>query len=161
MTLDDIKAHCEEVGDCWVWQGSVLGTGYPQAKIDGKCVLIRRLALELIGRPPNPRQPVMARCDDKRCCNPEHLVPTNARVISKRAAAKGLYSTLQRRAAIARAKRATAKLTPELVAQIRENKESLRAAVKRFGVSQQRIHLIRSGKAWIDYSNPFIGLGAR
>lgn len=41
-TLEKIKSRCEEVADCWIWQGYTTQTGYPMAKIGGKVQLVRR-----------------------------------------------------------------------------------------------------------------------
>jgi hypothetical protein len=165
MTLDDIKARCEEVGNCWIWQGAVSATGYPITKASGVrsgCLLVRRLAVELDGRPAKPRQPVLASCGDKLCCNPACLKPSNASAVGKAAAKAGAWKTLARRAKIAKAQREkVGKLTQEIVTEVKTSHESTRVIAKRLGINRRRVVDIRNGRAWIDYSNPFAQLGAR
>ncbi len=57
LTLAHIKARTEEVGDCWIWQQGATN-GYPQMKVQGRCCkLVRRMVVEIEGRPAEPRQP--------------------------------------------------------------------------------------------------------
>jgi hypothetical protein len=164
MTLDDIKARCEEVGKCWIWQGSVSVAGYPIVKAAGVrsgTLLVRRLAVELDGRPALPRQPVLATCGERLCCNPACLNPSSASAVGKAAAKAGAWKTVSRRAKIAKAKRANSKLTSEMVSEVRASPESSRVIAKRMGINRRRVLDIRNGRAWIDYSSPFQGLGAR
>lgn len=163
VTLEEIHARCEEVGDCWIWQDAVSATGYPiMRRRPGPCLLVRRVAVELDGRPAAPRQPVAASCGDKRCCNPEHLAPTTLSAVGAAAAAKGAYSSPTRGAKIAKAKRATGKLTEAIAAEIRASDETGPVLAARYGVDKSLINSIRSGKAWKTYTgNFFAGLGAR
>ncbi len=164
MNLEDIKDRCEEVGRCWIWQGTVSVSGYPIAKAAGVrsgCILVRRLAVELDGRPAKPRQPVLASCGERLCCNPACLAPSTSSAVGKAAAKAGAWKTIARRAKIAKAKRANSKLTPEIVTEVRTSPESSRVIAKRLGINRRRIVDIRNGRAWIDYSSPFAGLGAR
>lgn len=160
-TLDKIKSRCEEVADCWIWQGYTTKIGYPMAKIGGKAQLVRRVVCELDGRPPAPRQPVAARCNDKLCCKPAHLYPSSIKVIAKAAAKRGAFSSADRAAKIAATKRAAGKLTMEKAREIRMRPESAPVLAPIYGVDKSLINKVRSGKAWRDMSSPFAGLGAR
>lgn len=165
MTLEDIKARCEEVGDCWIWQGAVSASGYPIMKAAGVrsgCLLVRRVVVELDGRPAAPRQPVIASCADRLCCNPACLKPSNAKAVGKAAAKAGAWKNIARRAKIAKTQRErVGKLTLEIVAEVKFSAESSRKIAKRLGINRRRVNAIRNGTAWVDYSNPFAGLGAR
>lgn len=161
MDLQTIRERCEEVGDCWIWQGCA-SPGYPLVKINGRgAVLVRRLVCELDGRPPAPRQPVAARCNDKLCCKPAHLYPSSIKVIAKAAAKRGAFSSADRAAKIAATKRAAGKLTMEKAREIRMRPESAPVLAPIYGVDKSLINKVRSGKAWRDMSSPFAGLGAR
>lgn len=165
MTLNDIKARCEEVGECWIWQGAVSASGYPIMKAAGVrsgCLLVRRVVVELDGRPAAHRQPVLASCGERLCCNPACLKPSTASAVGKAAAKAGAWQTIARRAKIAKAQRQrVGKLTQEIVAEVKSSAESSRTIAKRLGINRRRVVEIRNGRAWIDYSNPFAGLGAR
>lgn len=161
-TLEKIKSRCEEVADCWIWQGYTTQTGYPMAKIGGKVQLVRRVVCELDGRKPAPRQPVASTCNEKRCCNPEHTFPSTIQAVAKAAAKRGAFSTLSRRAKIAATKRAAGKLTMDKATEIRLRTEPAHMLAPIYGVDKSLIVRVRAGKAWRDLSSsPFAGLGQR
>lgn len=161
MDLQTIRERCEEVGDCWIWQGCA-SPGYPLVKINGRgAVLVRRLVCELDGRPPAPRQPVASRCNEKLCCNPAHLFPSSIQAIAKAAAKRGAFSGADRAAKIAATKRAAGKLTMQKAREIRMRTEAAHVLAPIYGVDKSLINKVRSGRAWRDMSSPFAGLGAR
>lgn len=161
MNLEIIKARCIEEGECWIWQGAYSSNGYPimkSAGFKGGCLLVRRVVVELDGRPAAPRQPVAASCNDKRCCNPACLKPSSTSAIGKKAGKNGAYSRMSRRAKIATAKRIGGKLNFEQAAEIRMSKESGPVLAARYGIDKSMVNNIKRGDAWRDYSSPFAGL---
>lgn len=164
VTLKEIHDRCEEVGDCWIWQQAVSTNGYPiLRRRPGPCLLVRRVVVELAGRPAATRQPVVCSCDEKLCCNPAHLKSSSNSDVGKKAAKKGAFSGKARGAKIAASKRAAGKLTMDDARAIRASSETGPILAARYGVNRSLIQSIRTGKAWKDYSNPFGGLmgGAR
>lgn len=164
LTLKMIHDRCDEVGDCWIWKGATGAQGYPIVRRrPAACLLVRRVAVELDGRPAKPRQPVTATCGDKLCCNPAHLKPSTPAAIARVAAAKGSFATPERAARIAASKRKSsqAKLTMEQAREIRMSEESGPVLAERYGVNRSMIGSIRRGTAWRDYSNPLAGLVPR
>lgn len=163
MNLEIIKGRCIEEGECWIWQGAYSSNGYPIMKAAGVksgCLLVRRLVVELDGRPAKPRQPVAASCDDKRCCNPACLKPSSTSAIGKKAGKNGAYSRMSRRAKIAASRRGHGKLNYEQAAEIRLSKESGPVLAERYGIDKSMVNNIKRGEAWRDYSSPFAGLMA-
>ncbi|WP_439587505.1 hypothetical protein [Hydrogenophaga sp.] len=164
MKLNDIKARCIEEGNCWMWQGPIGKTGYPITKLKGHQApaLVRRLVVELVGRPPAPRQPVIATCGDRRCCNPAHLELSSPSEVGKAAAKKGAFSSLTRRAKISAGVRASGtKLTEQQAEEIRASDKPLREISRQYGINRSGVRRIKTGETWADYRNPFAGLGAR
>ncbi len=71
-------------GECWEWQGTVNARGYghisirrPEKKKPWPSkVLVHRLVLQVFcGIPMEAIDVSMHQCSNKRCCNPEHLLP--------------------------------------------------------------------------------------
>lgn len=163
ITIQAIKDRTEEVGECWIWQQGTTN-GYPSMKVKGcGCKLVRRIVVELDGRPAAPRQPVIVSCEEPLCVNPKHLQRSSIKAVAKQAAKKGVWSGKARCAKIAAAKRAApgAKLTMEQAREIRLSEETGPVLAERYGVNRSLIKSIRAGRAWKDYSSPFAGLGAR
>ncbi len=159
LTPQDLLDRSDEVGDCWIWSQAASSGGYPIMKMRGcGCVLARRLAAQLAGHELAPRQPVETTCGEKLCVNPDHCKPSTIKAIGKKAGKAGAWSTPQRSAKIAAAKRAKGKLTVEQAAEIRASSESGPVLAARYGVDKSMVNNIKRGTAWKDYSSPFAGL---
>ena len=163
MTLDEIKSRCEEEGECWIWKDATDSNGYPIAKVDGKCQLVRRVAYSLKPSAPKlqPRQPVIAKCDCRLCVNPSCLRASTIAEVSRMAGKAGKLSGLIKGAKIAAHKRATgAKIDMEIANSIRLSGETGPVLAARHNIDRALVNRIKRGGAWKDYSNPFMGLMA-
>jgi len=161
ITLKMIHDRCDEVGECWIWKDAVGQHGYPiMRRRPGGCLLVRRVAVALDGRPAAVRQPVTCTCAEKRCCNPKHLKPSTPSAVGKAAAARGSFSSKPRAAKIAAGtpKADGAKLTLEQVREIRASEDTGPVLAQRYGGNRSLIGGIRRGTVWKDYSSPFAGL---
>lgn len=132
---------------CWLWQGSVSGTGsvkhgqlavYTPERIQ-HTLKAHRLAWVLAYGPIPARQVVCHHCDEPRCCNPAHLfVGTQAENL-KDAARKGRFHAPRTRAG--------------LTLEVRRHIHSLPARpglvtdlARRYGVTKTCICLTRQGR---------------
>jgi len=138
--------------DCWEWQGAKTSSGYGNLSWHGLHVQAHRVAYYLTyggialdtqfrqdGRAEKYRRFVLHRCDNRSCCNPNHLFLGSMRANLLDAYAKGRKSQ-------PRSKHVNAKLSAEQVAYIRHTYDIGMAKqtqlAQQFGVSQRVISLI-------------------
>lgn len=68
-----IPAHMPHLGKCWEWLAFCDKDGYGKCNFNRQSKLVHRIVWELInGLIPNGLS-VLHKCDNPRCCNPEHL----------------------------------------------------------------------------------------
>ena len=65
----------KQKGDCYIWQLSCNGAGYPQGRIGGELVQgIHRVMLEAkTGKKIKKGNVCAHKCNNKKCLNPSHL----------------------------------------------------------------------------------------
>lgn len=162
MNLEDIKARCEEVGECWIWQGTLLHKRFPIAKVKNVCIYAKREAWSAHhGKPVPDGMCVVNRstkCNDPLCCNPDHLTVATRLQVLQKVVADGKLHTNTIKAKIAVARRANSKLSDEAVAEIRFGDESVAVLAARHGISEAYGYMIRRGDSRKDYSSPWRGL---
>lgn len=154
-----------EEGDCLIWTGTMNNAGYGQiaSVFSTSPLLVRRYVFEMAGKGElAPREPVVCKCGEINCCNPEHMTRSTMRAVAKAAAKRGVFSTKTRGNKIATAIRANrdTKLTMDIAREIRASSEPGRQLALRLGVSRSLIHAVRANKIWKDYSNPYLQLMA-
>jgi Pectobacterium phage endonuclease len=72
-------ANTEKTETCWLWKGKLQGK-MPHIQIGSpnnetyEQHSARRVALELVGRPPKPGQVVVSACHNTNCVNPDHHI---------------------------------------------------------------------------------------
>ena len=128
--------------DCWAWTGSRDGKGYGKIGIGKADWRVTRLVMALEGHKLAADLNVCHHCDNPPCCNPAHLfLGTDADNTADRLR-KG--RTLQRRGTM----NPRAKLTPEMVRQIRNSPLGHRRLAKALGLGRTTIRDARSGRNW-------------
>lgn len=74
----DVFKHIDMSGGkkaCWPWTGKLAANGRPYFTFDGKKRLAYDTVRELVtGKPLDPGKMNRHTCDNKICCNPEHLL---------------------------------------------------------------------------------------
>lgn len=159
--IEAIRAACQEVGDCWEWQGACDHKA-PTMRLDGTrraVAPVRRVILDLQGKL-KPSLFAVAGCGNHRCVNPDHIRQlTRSQLQSRTAKEWNLAANPARSAKISAARRAAGvKLTQEFVDEMRAQGMTSRAAAKQYGVAQSTALQALRGDTWKDYTNPFAAL---
>lgn len=162
MTLDDIKARCEEVGQCWIWLGGCDGHGRPVIGIGRKSAYTRRVVRGLAdGTPVPPGKVAAATCGDRKCVSPHCSVVATTREKARMASARGAYANPLRDAKVRMRRRASSRFSEEVVERVRQSTDPLQAIADQVGMSLSHVKAIRSGRARKPIGSPFAGLGGR
>lgn len=164
-----VRARCEEVGDCWVWQGARKKTNdQPVLQLkERRVVNIRRHLAQLAGRPQaNDRtwSATSGKACEAGCVNPEHVRLVNRPTLQREsAAAMDAGTVLARRKKMfdRLIERGCARLTDEMRAEIDASDEPAAALARRFGVVKSTVSAYRNGLTFVlpkMTNNPFQGL---
>ena len=97
MNLVKLRDRCKltESG-CWEWQGAT-AAGYGRVKVNRKVVSVHRLAFQLANTEVDMSQMMVChKCDNRRCCNPEHLFLGTSRDNMLDCKAKGRLNTFRK-----------------------------------------------------------------
>lgn len=164
VTLENIKARCTEVGECWEWNLQMVQRGaIPIWSVGSKDkVYPRREAWKLhTGRevPEGCYITNFHTCANRKCCNPEHSGPKRREKVHQNTIKSGKLHTDAIRAKISATKRAKSKLSDEAAHEIRTSTEPVPVLAKKHGISEAYGYMIRRGEHRRDYAgNPFAGL---
>lgn len=134
---------------CWEWPNVLNNMGYGRTTvtINGKYIskFVHRIMSEIVNGP--TKLCVCHRCDNPKCCNPDHLFIGTVKDNVQDMIAKGRKSTVAARGEQA----GLAKLTTEQVIEARIMQMggiSGRAISRYYGVSKNAISSILSGRTW-------------
>lgn len=139
--------------ECWPWIAKSLIDGYGVigrgARTVGKELAHRAAWIVTYGPIPEGEGyhgcVVIHDCDNRLCCNPAHLyLATQADNVADMHA-KGRFYTGERPRG---SNHGNAKLTEEMVREIRGSADSGAALARRFGVDRSTVTSIRAGKGW-------------
>lgn len=153
LTLDNLAMYCHDCGDCLRWAQGLNSTGYPQANIGGKPVMVRRYVFtELLKKQIPQGCCVTARCGDKTCVAPEHLVAMKRGSVLVLAYAQGKRMHAAEYGARLRQMQRTGRTSLDWakVNEIRSRPASTThaALAAEFGVSPRCISDARRGVSW-------------
>lgn len=127
---------------CWLWTGPLNDKGYGIFYFGRGRVLAHRLSWAIVhGRVPNDRF-VLHRCDNPKCCNPEHLFLGTPKDNVDDMDAKG------RRNPVHGTAHHGATLNPEQVRDIRSDPRSNADIGRAYGVTRSAIWKVKNGMWW-------------
>jgi hypothetical protein len=74
---------------CWIWQGSKSNSGYGQISYNGRTCSVHRTVYELLNEAIKEGNVIIHSCDNRSCCNPEHLSQGTQKANMQDASSKG------------------------------------------------------------------------
>lgn len=156
INLSIIKRRCRIVPktECWEWTNCVQANGYGRIRHDGRTQYVHRVAYQLAKGEIAPGKDVCHSCDNRRCCNPDHLflgsrLDNMRDCASKGRVSRGLLHSLRITPGI-RSKSST-KLSMDKARQIRARVsagEKPQDVSKAYGVDVSSVRLILANKTW-------------
>ena len=152
-TLADVRARCEEVGECWEWQRTYTHGGkIPCAKYQRRGINVRRLAWMLAhGGHIDDGLVVVGTCGNHRCVSPAHLRALPWAEAQVLIASKP--SSSARRAKISATVRAKSRVTPGMRQAAVSMGGTVAATAAALGISKSAVSRIRraappAGSLW-------------
>jgi hypothetical protein len=129
---------------CWEWRGATGGNGYGSMRSKGKTITPHRAVYKLLHGEIPAGLHVCHRCDNRLCCNPDHLFLGTRSDNMQDCLTKGRFKTPF--GAGERAGRA--KLTNEQAKAIRNDPRPHRVIAAEYGVDKSAIGHLKRGKTW-------------
>jgi hypothetical protein len=139
-TLQRLESKIDKSGDCWLWTGAILPSGYGLINIKQQQYYVHRLIYMLYNGTIPDGMSIRHKCRGK-CVNPEHLEIGTRSENMKDKIRDGTDNRGERNLA--------AKLTAEKVLEIRSRSNELESDLaKEFGVSIKTINQIIRRETW-------------
>lgn len=127
---------------CCLWTGAKYSNGYGRFKWRGKYKSAHRTSYEIAKGPIPAGMLVCHTCDTPACIAPHHLYAgTHQDNMNDMVVRNRQFRPVG-------AKNTRARLTPDIIKEIRNTANSVRAAARIFGVSVSTVSYIRNGKRW-------------
>lgn len=130
--------------ECWPWKGSTNGKGYGRVSMLGTRFIASRIAAYFSNEFDIFASEVLVchKCDNRLCCNPDHLFIGSYKDNTQDMLAKGRQSTLHAEA------HGKASLKNDQVLFIANSTLPCTKLAKMFNVSQNTIYDICKGRTW-------------
>lgn len=154
LDYEQIKMRCTELGMCLLWDQGVNSSGYPQARINGKPMLVSHYVLyTLMGKMKRRGYVASPICRNKLCVSQDCLRSLTCGELLRRTYASGArppegeyMGRVMRYVA-----QGKAKCSFEIADDIRANKMDVPNTVlaKELGVHPKTVYQMKRGKSWV------------
>lgn len=136
---------------CLLWIGATQRNGYGRAQWGkrGQSYLVHRLAWQAANGPIPKGKVICHKCDVRACINPNHLFVGTQSDNIKDMYAKGRVPRHRGQAPLPGMKHPAAKLTDDIVRQIRSDNRPAKEWAVETGVHQMTIYKIRNRLRWV------------
>lgn len=146
-------AAVDPVTGCWNWKKCVQGNGYGRIRTGARTLYVHRASYQAFHGPIPEGMDVCHKCDNRRCCNPEHLFAGTRLDNMRDALEKGRVSHGERHSiAVPKGEaNSKAKLSANEVVVIRSlvaSGQCRKEVAGRFGVSYDNINRIVNRNTW-------------
>jgi hypothetical protein len=137
------------LGPCEVWDRARTKAGYGQKSVDGKVKYTHRLEWERHNGPIPKGMNVLHRCDNPPCYEIKHLFLGTPKDNARDMASKGRQVFQRNPDKHPRGKKHhNAKVTPEIVRDIRASEESQRVLAKKYELALSTVWAIKTRRTW-------------
>jgi hypothetical protein len=158
MAWVEARATRDECG-CLLWKlAGAHGGSEPQGRYMGNIIRVRRFIYEAKRGVTVPvGKTIKCLHGEQKCVEPSHMKAY------RRVGKKGQKVTVATKVKMARHWRESGRLkvADEAVADIRSGSEPRKVYAQRYGIAEEYVSDLRGGRARLDHSGPFAGLGAR
>lgn len=131
--------------DCWEWMAGCQGDGYGQIGIGKSVKLVHRIVYELSNGNIDPKLCVMHKCDNRRCCNPVHLMQGTRAENNQDRHHKGRTKPPPGMKGTTNPRN---KLTEQQVIEIFFARGTLQSIADAYGIKMGTVHDIKKGRIW-------------
>jgi hypothetical protein len=138
---------------CWEWTGPVIRNGYAMLRVFGRKEMAHRMAYaDRVGGVPRHLH-VLHKCDNRRCCRPDHLFLGTQQdnmndMKMKGRQAKGASLSAKISGDLSGRRKLSSKEVGEIRAILKSGLLTQRKIAKKYGVCQQTISCINTGYSW-------------
>ena len=128
---------------CWEWQAARFRTGYGHFSLGRKGYTAHRAVwIDIHGDPGSGDLEVCHTCDNRACCNPQHLFLGTSKT-------NAIDKVLKNRAARFPGERnQSARLKEAQVVDIRTTNDSHASTARKYGVSEAAVRAVRKRDTW-------------